>query len=258
MPRRSPDLAESPRRPPTRPSAAPGAGRPPRRHGGSDGDDVRRVQLIVSDDAIDQLDGDKLLDAGLAIRQSPAEAARRCAWSSSMPSSVSSTNLALINSEHLFNQAMRFFVQPAVARCGSRPAPHLLQRLLRLFHAILTAAADEAVGRTRRTIHYGRCLSSISHQRLKTVCSDLQAATLKPKIKAMSRPADLVVTSSRMPVPFRIAGPAARRRLRSVPVVPANGRAGGASDGPVGRQPIGLSEADQRRAFLYLLLFEPR
>jgi hypothetical protein len=36
---------------------------------GSDGEDVRRVQLIVSDDATDQLDGDKLLDAGLAISQ---------------------------------------------------------------------------------------------------------------------------------------------------------------------------------------------
>ncbi|KNY23150.1 hypothetical protein AKJ13_07685 [Methylobacterium sp. ARG-1] len=36
---------------------------------GADGDDVRRVQLIVSDDAIQQLDGDKLLDAGLAIRK---------------------------------------------------------------------------------------------------------------------------------------------------------------------------------------------
>ena len=36
---------------------------------GSDGEDVRRVQLIVSNDAMDQLDGDKLLDAGLAIRK---------------------------------------------------------------------------------------------------------------------------------------------------------------------------------------------
>ena len=36
---------------------------------GSDGDDVRRVQLIVSDDATGPLDGDKLCDVGLAIRK---------------------------------------------------------------------------------------------------------------------------------------------------------------------------------------------
>jgi hypothetical protein len=41
---------------------------------GSDGDEVRRVQLIVSDDAIEQLDGEKLLDAGLAIRNALHEA----------------------------------------------------------------------------------------------------------------------------------------------------------------------------------------
>ena len=41
---------------------------------GSDGDEVRRVQLIVSDDAIEQLDGDSLLDAGLAIRKAMQKA----------------------------------------------------------------------------------------------------------------------------------------------------------------------------------------
>ncbi|MBE7203400.1 MAG: hypothetical protein INR70_37160 [Parafilimonas terrae] len=34
---------------------------------GSDGDAVRRVQLIVRDGAVEQLGGEKLLDAGLAI-----------------------------------------------------------------------------------------------------------------------------------------------------------------------------------------------
>ncbi|EIZ84963.1 hypothetical protein WYO_2336 [Methylobacterium sp. GXF4] len=70
MPRRSPDLAEVAKK-----AANASFGSPlvqAVRLGdmeGSDGDDVRRVQLIVSDDAIQQLDGDKLLDAGLAISQ---------------------------------------------------------------------------------------------------------------------------------------------------------------------------------------------
>ncbi|WP_342109009.1 hypothetical protein [Methylobacterium sp. SI9] len=34
---------------------------------GSDGDPVRRVRLILKDDAIDRLDGGTLLDANLAI-----------------------------------------------------------------------------------------------------------------------------------------------------------------------------------------------
>ena len=44
---------------------------------GADGDDVRRVQLIVSDDAIEQLDGDTLLDAGLAIRKALQKAGEK-------------------------------------------------------------------------------------------------------------------------------------------------------------------------------------
>lgn len=41
---------------------------------GSDGDEVRRVRLILKDDAIAQLDGEMLLDAGLAISDAMREA----------------------------------------------------------------------------------------------------------------------------------------------------------------------------------------
>ena len=41
---------------------------------GSDGDDVRRVRLIVREGAVEQLGGEKLLDAGLAISEAMREA----------------------------------------------------------------------------------------------------------------------------------------------------------------------------------------
>jgi len=59
--------------------------------------------------------------------------------------------LALINPEHLFSQVDAFLLQ--IGRGSLRQAD--LRRTFSnayygLFHAILTAAADEAVGRTRR------------------------------------------------------------------------------------------------------------
>ncbi|WP_144426206.1 hypothetical protein [Methylobacterium sp. ARG-1] len=103
---------------------------------------------------------------------------------------MSSTNVALINPEHLFSRADALLLQ--TGRGSLRQAD--LRRTFSnayhsLFHAILTAAADEAVGRTQRndpfwTLTY----RSISHQRLKTVCNDLQAATRKPKIRRYEPP----------------------------------------------------------------------
>jgi uncharacterized protein (UPF0332 family) len=174
---------------------------------------------------------------------------------------VSSTNLALINSEHLFSQADALLLQ--TGRGSLRQAD--LRRTFSnayygLFHAILTAAADEAVGRTRRndplwTLAY----RSISHQRLKTVCNDLQAATLKPKIRRYEPPGGFgghIVT---------IAGAVSELQDRrhaadydpSQSFLQTDARAAlQTARSAVNR--LAYLEADQRRAFLYLLLFEPR
>ena len=102
-----------------------------------------------------------------------------------MPSSASSTNLALVNPDHLFSQADAFLLQ--VGRGSLRQAD--LRRTFSnaydgLFHAILTAAADEADGRTLRTDPlWTLAYRPVSHQRLKTICNDLQAVSLKPKLK---------------------------------------------------------------------------
>jgi hypothetical protein len=44
---------------------------------GSDGDDIRRVRLIITDGAVERLGGEKLLDAGLAISEALRNAGER-------------------------------------------------------------------------------------------------------------------------------------------------------------------------------------
>jgi hypothetical protein len=102
-----------------------------------------------------------------------------------MPSNASSTNLARINPEHLFSQAEVLLRQ--IGRGSVRQAD--LRRTFSnayygLFHAILTAAADEIIGRTlRNEMLWVLVYRSVSHQRLKMVCNDLQAAAIKPKLR---------------------------------------------------------------------------
>lgn len=102
-----------------------------------------------------------------------------------MPSNVSSTSLALINPDHLFVQADALLLQSG--RGSLRQAD--LRRAVSnayygLFHTILIAAADEVAGRRMRGDPlWSLAYRSISHQRLKNVCSDLRAHTLKPKLK---------------------------------------------------------------------------
>lgn len=102
-----------------------------------------------------------------------------------MPSSVSSTSLAFINPEHLFVQADALLLR--LGRGSLRQAD--LRRAVSnafygLFHTILIAAADEVAGRRMRGEPlWSLAYRSISHQRLKSVCTDLRAQTLKPKIK---------------------------------------------------------------------------
>lgn len=178
-----------------------------------------------------------------------------------MPSSVSSTNVSLINPEHLFSPADALLLQ--IGRGSLRQAD--LRRTFSnayygLFHAILTAAADETVGKTLRadplrTLAY----RSISHQRLKTMCNDLQAATLKPNIRRYEPTGGFdgdVVT---------IAGAVSELQDRrhaadydpSYSYVRTDARAAlQTARSAVNR--LAYLEADQRRAFLPLILFEPR
>lgn len=169
--------------------------------------------------------------------------------------------MALINPEHLFNQADALLRQ--TGRGSLRQAD--LRRTFSnayygLFHAILTAAADEAVGRRMRTHPlWTLAYRSISHQRLKTLCSDIYRANLKQKIKSCEPTGGFDVhtqTIARAVVELQDRRHAADYDP-SLSFLQTDARAALQTARSAVNRLVHL-KADQRRAFLYLLLFEPR
>jgi uncharacterized protein (UPF0332 family) len=92
--------------------------------------------------------------------------------------------VAILKPEHLFEQADRLMA----TRTG-RPRQADIRRAISaayygIFHAILTAAADQFVGVTNRDRnHYGLVYRSVSHQWLRDLCRDVQKPTLPAKLQ---------------------------------------------------------------------------
>jgi hypothetical protein len=84
--------------------------------------------------------------------------------------------VAILNPEHLFEQAERLIAGP--------PRQVDLRRAISsayygIFHATLTAAADHFVGTTKRsTTEYALVYRSIDHRSLRTLCSQVVKPTL--------------------------------------------------------------------------------
>ena len=58
-----------------------------------------------------------------------------------------------------------------------------------VFHSILTAVADELIGKTKRnTPEYGLAYRSLNHGRLRELCNDLKKPTLPAKIAPYAPP----------------------------------------------------------------------
>jgi hypothetical protein len=91
--------------------------------------------------------------------------------------------LAILNPDHLFEQADKLIEGPG------RPRQVDLRRAVSssyygLFHAILTAAADEAVGSTLRlTPSYSLAYRSIDHRALRSLCVEIQKPMLSAKYR---------------------------------------------------------------------------
>jgi hypothetical protein len=89
----------------------------------------------------------------------------------------------ILNPEHLFEQAEKLTLPPP----AGPPRQVDLRRAISsayygLFHAILTAAADEYVGVTKRsTAHYSLLYRSVSHGTLKSLCLEVKRPNLTPK-----------------------------------------------------------------------------
>ncbi len=92
--------------------------------------------------------------------------------------------MAIINHEHLFDQAERL-----IAGEAGRPRQVDIRRATSaayygLFHAIITAAADQYVGVTNRhTSRYGLVYRSVGHDWLRDLCKEVQKPTMSDKFK---------------------------------------------------------------------------
>ncbi len=93
--------------------------------------------------------------------------------------------MATLNPEHLFEQAEKL-IQPPPA---GPPRQVDLRRAISaayyaIFHALLTAVADELIGKTKRnTLEYGLAYRALDHRRLLDLCSDVKKPDLPKKIR---------------------------------------------------------------------------
>lgn len=164
------------------------------------------------------------------------------------------------NSDHLLAQASRL-----ASREAGAPRQVDLRRAISaayyaVFHKVLTAAADEIVGVGRRSSAlYELTYRSIDHGRLRKLCEDAQKMRLPPKIARY-------VTSGQFSSEMQTfaAGlvelhqhrhsadydPTVRVTMSDAKLAIETARSG------ITR--FNRASADERRAFLFLLLFEPR
>jgi hypothetical protein len=98
--------------------------------------------------------------------------------------------LAILNPEHLFEQAGRLVVSPS----AGPPRQVDLRRAISaayygLFHAILTAAADQFVGVSKRsTSQYSLVYRSLDHRKLRDICADVKKQNLPPRLARHAPP----------------------------------------------------------------------
>lgn len=98
-----------------------------------------------------------------------------------MPTSTRWKTVATLNPDHLFEQAEKLVEAPQ----AGPPRQVDVRRAISaayyaVFHALLTAVADQFVGRTKRgTIEYALVYRSVSHGWLKSVCDGLKSSQAK-------------------------------------------------------------------------------
>jgi hypothetical protein len=82
--------------------------------------------------------------------------------------------MALLNPDHLLEQADRLVAPPNRAPRQADLRRAISSAYYALFHAILAAAADEFVGRTKRqSPRYELVYRSVTHKSLRTLCEDI-------------------------------------------------------------------------------------
>jgi hypothetical protein len=169
--------------------------------------------------------------------------------------------MAVLDPEHLLEQADRLIAPPG----GGAPRQADLRRAISsayygLFHAVLTEAADDFVGRThRQTSRYALVYRSVDHRSLRSICEDVVKTRLPAKY-AKHEPAggfgsDLVAFST------AVVDLQERRVLADYDPLFRARKSDAVLAVETGRTALARfrnASRSRRKAFLSLLVFSPR
>ncbi len=169
--------------------------------------------------------------------------------------------MAILNHEHLFEQAERLVAPPP----AGPPRQVDIRRAVSaayygVFHAVAAAAADQFVGVTlRSTSQYGLVYRGFEHRGLKDLCDDLRKSAVPPRYATHVPPGGFgegivafAVAVTELQQKRHRADYDPMVRVRTSDAVSAVNTARAAV-----RKLLNAPPAD-RRAFLTLLLFPPR
>lgn len=168
--------------------------------------------------------------------------------------------MAILSPEHLFEQA-----QKLITSQGGRPRQVDIRRAISaayyaIFHATITAAADQFVGVSNRDeSRYGLVYRSVDHAWLRKLCEEVQKPTMSSKLKRYAPATGFG--------PNIVALAAAveelqeKRRSADYDVMIRMNRSDAAlaiSTAQAALDRFGTASQPERIAFLSLLLFQPR
>ena len=169
--------------------------------------------------------------------------------------------MAALNPDHLLEQADRLIAPPG----GGTPRQVDLRRAISnayyaVFHAVMTEAADDFVGRKhRQTPRYALVYRSVEHRSLLRLCEDVRKGTLPGKY-SMHEPAGGFGPELRSFATMIKQLHEKRHEADYDPLVRVR-RSDAALAIETGREALVLfrrASATRRRAFLSLVVFSPR
>jgi uncharacterized protein (UPF0332 family) len=178
-----------------------------------------------------------------------------------MPLKMNWRKVTILNPEHLLEQSERL-IQRGVA---GAPRQVDLRRAVSsayysVFHATMTAAADNLMGRTRRSsAQYALAYRSIDHKSLRDICEEIRRPTLRDRYKPYE-PAGGFGNDIRAFAQYLLGLQQKRHAADYDPAIRFASSEARASVSAARGALIHLQNASdmQRTAFLSLLVFPPR
>jgi hypothetical protein len=178
-----------------------------------------------------------------------------------MPRKRNWHRMPVLNPDHLLDQADRLIAPPAIGA----PRQADLRRAIStayyaLFHAVVTAAADDFAGRTKQqTPRYALVYRSINHKSLRALCEDVVKSTLPAKYTTHKPPGgfgpDLIAVAT------ALNDLQEKRHLADYDPLYRVGRSDAVLAVDTARsalERLSRASATKRKAFLSLVVFTPR